>query len=273
MLGLTYKSDDPNITKNDGDSSWGSMMCIEIDPVGSGCGYAANYGQPLCIDYHLYQTIPATDCRKKCYVDFAIDDMSSRAEKLEALSAYTAHPDWLLDGTGTAAHSNGYAYTVGGLPLKFRVAGGEAGRANQYIGWVVAVPMMRVEEMYLIEAEAAAHQDAGRGVELLKNFVTTYRDPGYICKASSVEDAVEAVFLQKRIELWGEGQTFFDYKRLNHSVDRTTSTNWAATENLKTEGRPAWMTFPIIISEENNNQGIKGKNNPDPSDKYKPVEE
>lgn len=75
MLGLTYKSDDPNITKNDGDSSWGSMMCIEIDPVASGCGYAANYGQPFCIDYHLYQTIPATDCRKKCYVDFAIDDI------------------------------------------------------------------------------------------------------------------------------------------------------------------------------------------------------
>jgi hypothetical protein len=131
---------------------------------------------------------------------------------------------------------------------------------------------MRVEEMYLIEAEAAAHQDAGRGVDLLKNFVVTYRDPNYICKASSVEDAVEAVFLQKRIELWGEGQTFFDYKRLNHSVDRTTSTNWDPTENFKTDGRPAWMTFPIIISEENNNKGIKGFNNPDPSDQYAPVQ-
>ena len=53
---------------------------------------------------------------------------------------------------------------VGGLPLKFRTIGGEEGRNNQYIGFVVAVPMMRVEEMYLIEAEAAGMQNESNGI-------------------------------------------------------------------------------------------------------------
>ena len=78
MLGVTYKSDDPNIQLNDGDSSWGSWMCMEINPTASGCGYAANYGRPIFIDRHLYETVPETDFRKNCFVDFAIDDMSKR---------------------------------------------------------------------------------------------------------------------------------------------------------------------------------------------------
>ncbi len=78
MLGLTYKSDDPNILLNDADSSWGSMMCMEINPTVSGCGYAANYHQPFTMDRHLFETIPATDWRKKCFLDFAIDETTTR---------------------------------------------------------------------------------------------------------------------------------------------------------------------------------------------------
>ena len=40
--------------------------------------------------------------------------------------------------------------------------------------------MMRVEEMYYIEAEAKAHQNLAEGVEAMVNFVKTYRDPEYI---------------------------------------------------------------------------------------------
>ena len=132
-------------------------------------------------------------------------------------------------------------------------------------------PIMRVEEMYLIEAEAAAHQNASRGIQLINNFMKNYRYAGYNCTASSQEAVIDEIFQQKRIELWGEGQIFFDYKRLNKSVDRTTSTNWDPTENFKTNGRPAWMNFVIINSEENNNKGVRGYNNPDPSDAYTPV--
>ena len=94
MLGMTFKSDNPCIQANDADSSWGSWMCMEINPATSGCGYAANYGRPIHIDRHLYETVPESDFRKKCFADFAIDGMGEE-EAIAALSAYTNHPDWI----------------------------------------------------------------------------------------------------------------------------------------------------------------------------------
>ncbi len=82
-------------------------------------------------------------------------------------------------------------------------------------GYASAYPLMRVEEMYFIEAEAAAHLNAGEGKTLLESFMNTYRDESYVCENA---DVVDEVLLQKRIELWGEGTTFFDIKRLNLSV-------------------------------------------------------
>lgn len=41
MLCMTYKPTDPAIIENDGDTSWGSHMVLEIDPVKNGCGYAS----------------------------------------------------------------------------------------------------------------------------------------------------------------------------------------------------------------------------------------
>ena len=217
MLCLQYKADDPAILENDGDTSWGSMMCMEINPTVSGCGYAANYGQPFLIDRHLYETIPATDCRKQCYVDFAIDEMSSEEEQLEALSAYSNHPDWLLNAGSVI---EGYE-KVGGIELKFRTAGGEVGRDNQYIGFVVAVPMMRVEEMYLIEAEAAGRQNEAEGIRLLTEFAKK-RDASYVYGQHGSEaynntktgQFVNEVWWQRRVEFWGEGLATFDIKRL-----------------------------------------------------------
>ena len=229
--------------------NWTSWMSNE-----STFGYAAA-GPFTMIASALYDQINDTDFRK---LSFKAPEGSPLSGKEPIIVEDENSDDYIW--------STFPEYTS----IKFRPT--SAAVNDSKVGAAADYPLMRVEEMYLIEAEAAAHQDAGRGVDLLKNFVVTYRDPNYICKASSVEDAVEAVFLQKRIELWGEGQTFFDYKRLNHSVDRTTSTNWDPTENFKTDGRPAWMTFPIIISEENNNKGIKGFNNPDPSDQYAPVQ-
>ena len=65
---------------------------------------------------------------------------------------------------------------------------------------------------------------------------------------------------------------FFDYKRLNKSVDRTASSNWDVTENYKIEGRPAWMVFNIPYnSEGSQNHALADYMNPDPSGVYTPV--
>lgn len=263
MLGTTYKSDDPNILLNDADSSWGSMMCIEINPETSGCGYAANYGRPIYIDRHLYETVPYTDFRKNCFVDFAIDEMDED-DAIEALGAYSDHGDWLY---GNAQGTD--FKTVGGMNLKFRTAGGEAGRDNQYIGFVVAVPMMRVEEMYLIEAEAAGRLNEADGIALLTSFAKT-RDASY--EYGTHTDAyyntssgtfINEVWWQRRIEFWGEGLATKDVKRLQKGVIRSyAGSNHVEKYRYNVDHTPDWMNLCIVQTETNYN--FSCTNNPEP---------
>jgi len=263
MLGMTFKKDDPNILANDADSSWGSMMCIEMSPETSGCGYAANYGLQFLIDRHLYETIPATDWRRKCYVDFAVDDLAED-DAIELLSNYSTHPDWLYNIT-----IGNYDNLHGGMELKFRTAGGEAGRQNQYVGFVVAVPMMRVEEMYLIEAEAAGRENEGEGIRLLTEFAKT-RDAGYVYGMHneaygnpSTPAFINEVWWQRRLEFWGEGFATFDIKRLQKGIIRSyENTNHTDLYRWNSETVPQWMNYCIVQTETNYNYDCS--NNPDP---------
>lgn len=267
MFGLEQKSSDPQIQVNDGDSSWGSMMYMEINPEVSGCGYAANYGQPFKIDRHLYETIPASDCRKACYVDFALDDLDSDAQA-EALAAYTKHPTWLQSGAAAVSgFGNG---VVGGIELKFRTAGGDAGRDNQYIGFVGSIPLMRVEEMYLIEAEAIGRQNEAEGIAKLTAFAKL-RDPNYVYGEHTENygdvkssDFVNEVWWQRRVELWGEGFATMDIKRLQKGVIRNyPNTNHVPNYRFVERNTPNWMNFCIVQTETNYNYDCT--NNPDPS--------
>jgi len=154
--------------------------------------------------------------------------------------------------------------------LKFRPGNGNPYTSSE--GNVVAIPLMRIEEMYLIEAEAVAHTNPAGAKTLLETFVQT-RDPEYVCEASTVDEVVEECFQQKRIELWCEGQIFFDYKRLNHSVTRAyEGTNFQPAVRFNTNGRPAWMNTCITRQETQNNLAIEGWNNPDPTDAYTVVQ-
>ena len=267
MFALNQKTSDPAIQFNDADSSWGSMMYMEINPNVSGCGYAANYGQPTWIDRHLYETIPATDCRKKCYVDFAIDELEGE-EKLAALAAYVPNPDWLVT---SAEAIDGYGNgVVGGIELKFRTAGGDAGRNNQYIGFVGDIPLMRVEEMYLIEAEAAGRLNEADGIRLITEFAQN-RDKSYVYGThkenyGSVKssDFINEIWWQRRVELWGEGFATFDIKRLQKGVIRNyANTNHVPNYRYVEQTTPQWMTLCIVQTETNYNYDCT--NNPDPS--------
>ena len=150
--------------------------------------------------------------------------------------------------------------------LKFRPNQGNY--AESSIGVVSAYPLMRVEEMYFIEAEAAERLAPGTGLTLLENFMKKYRDKQYVYTGSN---AIDEILFQKRIELWGEGLSFFDIKRANVSVTRGyTGTNFFEEWRFNTNGRPAWMNFCIVNLEENDNPAVNGKNNPDPSKAYKP---
>ena len=98
-----------------------------------------------------------------------------------------------------------------------------------------------------------------------------YRDAEYSCTVSSKDDVIEEIVFQKRVELWGEGRTFYDIKRLNYSVTRGyEGTNYYSTSRFNTNGRPAWMNFVFHRSEAENNTALRGYNNPDPSKCYTP---
>ncbi|MCI6550339.1 MAG: RagB/SusD family nutrient uptake outer membrane protein [Prevotella sp.] len=217
-------------------------------------GYTgAATGSYNLIDVNLYNSISNTDWRK----------LEFRAPK----DGYLAGREpFMTPEDARDPEDKGMAYYAA---LKFRPNQGN--RTDYATGAASAYPIMRVEEMYFIEAEAAAHQDPAKGLELLKAFMLTYRDPNYTTRAASTEEVVKEAVLQKRIELWGEGQTFFDIKRLNMSVTRGyPGTNFYEAVRLNTNGRPAWMNIVIVQSEPNNNKAIMGWNNPDPSNLYTP---
>ncbi len=262
MFGMTYKPDDPNITLNDADSCWGSQMIIEVSE--SGCGYSSNYVGPKRIDYHLYSTIPATDFRRKVWVDFAIDDLGSQAAITEALAEYSDSPSGLYNTGYKVAKTKA---SVGGMPVKFRPKGGE--HSDQYAAFTVAVPIMRVEEMYLIEAEAAGMQNEAEGKRLLEAFAKT-RDPQfeYGTHVDTYGNASTSLFQnevwwQRRVELWGEGFATFDIKRLNKGVIRSyPNTNHPEGDRWNSMTPPQWMTLCIVRTETNYNKGCE--QNPTP---------
>ncbi len=95
--------------------------------------------------------------------------------------------------------------------LKFR------GPSNAF--FEADVSYMRVSEMYLIEAEAKAQLGDASAADVLYELVSQ-RDASYTKSTATGDDLVEEIFLHKRIELWGEGLSLFDYKRLKKDVIR-----------------------------------------------------
>ena len=128
---------------------------------------------------------------------------------------------------------------------------------------------MRVEEMYLIEAEATAHYDAATGKSLLQSFMAK-RDPAYTVPAAN--DLIDEIIFQKRIEFWGEGVIFYDLKRLNigmHNGD--TGTNAPPMAQLSTDGRAPWWNCVFPLNAVQQNKALAGKNNPNPTQTVKSV--
>ena len=262
MMAIEVKPTDPCQTVNDGDNSWGTWMICEFPSDGAGLGYYNAYGACNIIDRHLYETVPATDCRKKCYLDFAIDEMQTEEEVLAALAEYSDVPEYLY-GTGLANEQ------FGGLSLKFRSKGGNHDDP-QYVGWCVDIPVMRVEEMKLIEAEAAGMQDEGRGKALLEAFAKT-RDPEFVygqhneayynTKTSAFQNEI---WWQRRIEFWAEGLAMFDVKRLEKGIIRSyPGSNHIDGYRWNMETYPNWMNFCIVQTETNYNLAVE--NNPAPN--------
>ena len=243
---------------------WGSQNMKEDRTVTSGIinwaswnSNEANYGYAyagatLMIDAKLYNSISDDDFRKYTFVA-----PEGTNPKVVAKVQYA--------NTDLIGELEPYS------SLKFRP--GEGNCDDYTVGSASAYPLMRLEEMYFIKAEAEAHSNPAQGLQTLKDFMVNYRNPYYTTSAAGQEAVIKEIILQKRIELFGEGQIFFDYKRLNMPVNRAYSgSNWPSTARFVTSTRPAWMNFVIVKSEGTNNVAVTNCNNPDPEGAYTVVQ-
>ena len=232
---------------NEPDWMWGIYIAETDDVVQSGivnwishCG-TFNYGYGQYSGGHqiskkLYNWIPDTDIRKGWWSD---------------ANGYCANLD---DEWNAYLEDNGFApYTNCKFAPYQNILNNDV-NAND-------IPLMRVEEMYLILAEAQAMSGAD-GKTTLENFVRTYRDPSYSCKSGDIQ---EEVYRQKRIELWGEGRIWFDVMRLNKGVDRR-GAGYEPNCVLKIEAGDPILLWRLPQTEINGNSALSDSdNNPDAS--------
>ena len=200
-------------------------MISNIAPGYAGIGYA-----PRLIDARLYSQIPDTDARK----------------------AWFNGPEGAKQAT--AAASLPYANVKFGVPnddMVNQVADGD---------WT----LMRYEEMILVQAEGLARSNQEAAAKaLLEGWVKANRDANYTCRASDEAGLVDEIWMQRRIELWGEGFAWFDLNRLEKPIIRTTSSNWPEAWIVDVDAHHDCRIWTLPDREIQNNDGIdESDNNP-----------
>jgi hypothetical protein len=175
-------------------------------------------GRPKRINSALYNQISATDVRKKMW-----EPAPTASNFPLPTSQYIREPY---------------------MNRKFKT------RATPTIG---DVPYIRLAEMYLILAEAHG-KTIGKETDAKNALITLAknRDASYTLSANSGQALINEILIQRRVELWAEGFRFYDLKRLDQPLDRTTVPNFVSASVGGVMQIPAgdsrWQ-FAIPISE------------------------
>lgn len=199
-------------------------------------GYT-NYSGGRQINKKLYNTIPESDVRKGWWLNAEGVSPNLNTAQLDFMESNSLPP---------------YTHT------KYAPYKNEVGTSTN----ASDIPLMRVEEMYLIQAEGMAMSGDAGAKAFLESFIKTYRDPEYTCLATSAADLQDEIFRHRRIELWGEGLNWFDVMRLNKGVDRRGAgyPNSPAIFNIAANDPVLLYRIPekeiqgnLLIDEEDNN--------------------
>lgn len=209
----------------------------------SNSGYSCATQCYCCINKMLWDKIPATDVRKGWWVDENLESPLLKGLKWPGFEDVANADD------GGDAKLPYIAYTN----VKF---------GCQTIATDVNeedMPLMRVEEMILIQAEAKAHTDAGAATSILENFVKTYRDPSYSAAAGG-RSLLDEIWFQRRVELWGEGFGVLDNLRLDKPIVRSHgagTSNIADAFRFNLDSQDPWLRMRFPQGEMNTNFGIE----------------
>jgi len=191
-------------------------------------GMQRNY--PLAISKELYDQIPETDARRKMWLgptpeEWAECNSAGRSTKTLYNRAKKEYANKLY------STSLIYGYMQFKFQVEFYPGGGPF---NIY----------RSAEMVLTEAEALCHmggQDAK--VQSLLKDLNKNLDPAYDCTKTGA-DLLTEVKLYRRIDLWGEGFDYYDYKRWNEPI---------VHKSIK-DGGSFHTTFAITINPDEGNK-------------------
>ena len=148
--------------------------------------------------------------------------------------------------------------------------------------WLADYIWMRVEEMYLIVAEAECRQGADHEATAKEYLMALMeeRDPAYSCDNLTGTEMgkltnewtgslLEAITIQRRIELWGEAGRVYDIRRYKQGFRRTEAQGWPAAALLA--GRPTdnpenWMwVMTIPQAEFDGNANMDGSKDQNPT--------
>lgn len=212
-------------------------------------GYAPATQCYATINTLLYNKIPDTDVRKGWWVDADLQ------------SPLLDNVTWTDPATGASASGADLgAFEIADIKLAFlpytNVKFGcyTTGTTTNDEDW----PFMRVEEMILIQAEAYAKSgNETKGREILENFVKTYRDPSYSADAGK-RSLENEIWFQRRVELWGEGFSNNDTRRLNKPLVRfhDATNNYPEAFRFNMPADDGWWLMRFTKSELNTNFAI-----------------
>ena len=237
-------------------TSWMWYVGYSAETMGNLCNFSAHmsaentwtaYGWNVArgVPRRLYESIPDTDFRKHSWIDPDGQNYYDYKVNRDVFNGSKALP----------------AYTS----LKFRPGSGNCDTYS--VGGVTNVPIMRLEEMYLIKAEGLAmSNDVSGAQKTLEDLIKT-RDEEYSAAAYATPKQLQSeIYRQKRSEFWGEGIALFDAKRLGAGVTNGyTGTNAQEGYRFNCTGVAPWWNFVIPQQELNGNPVLNGFNNPDPS--------
>lgn len=109
---------------------------------------------------------------------------------------------------------------------------------------------MRASEFYLIEAEALARSGNEPQARQVLFDLVSKRDPSYVLSTNTGANLLDEIRTHKKIELWGEGNEFFDMKRLNEPLVRNyTGTNHPSFGRLNIPSGDPRFNFQIPQAE------------------------
>lgn len=211
----------------------------------------------------LFDKIPDTDVRKGWWVD-----ADTTSALLTGLTWGDLTGNEIATGSITDVKTPFPPYTN----VKFAADNYTPGDGTNASDWCI----MRIEEMKLIQVEAMAKGGDIPGAKLeLEDFIKTYRDPAYTCTATTDIEMESEVWLQRRIELWGEGFGFKDVMRLKRNIVNYIpgqATNVPSTWQFNLSADNEWLPLRIPQKEINSNTGISEEDNntggsiPEPGD-------